>query len=91
MPLSLPQWGKGDRPAVDEVYTPQVYFLPIGKLMLSKTFFTHPSFSNKFSNATFLAATRSRSGENNTQLFSYTLAPLRYPLGKAKSFYLYKK
>ena len=26
-----------------------------------------------------LAAARSRSGENNTQLFSYTLAPLRYP------------
>ena len=25
-----------------------------------------------------LAAARSRSGENNTQLFSYTLAPLRY-------------
>ena len=26
-----------------------------------------------------LAAARSRSGENNTQLFSNTLAPLRYP------------
>ncbi len=29
--------------------------------------------------ATGLAAARSRSRENNTQLFSYTLAPLRYP------------
>ena len=32
---------------------------------------------------TCLAAARSRSGENNTQLFSKTLAPLRYPLEKA--------
>ena len=30
-----------------------------------------------------LAEARSHSGKNNTQLFSYTLVPLRYPLGKA--------
>ena len=32
--------------------------------------------------ASLLAAARSPSGENNTQLFSYTLRPLRYPSGE---------
>ena len=32
---------------------------------------------------TCLAAARSHSGENNTQLFSKTLVPLRYLKGKA--------
>ena len=32
-----------------------------------------------------LAAARSPSGENNTQLFSYTLRPLRYPQALSRS------
>ena len=47
---------------------------------------------------TCLAAARSRSGENNTQLFSKTLVPLRYlkgkpfryPLHRALEFYFAK-
>ena len=35
---------------------------------------------------TCLAAARSHSGENNTQLFSKTLVPLRYLKGKAYRF-----
>ena len=31
---------------------------------------------------TCLASARSHSGENNTQLFSKTLVPLRYPQGE---------
>ena len=45
---------------------------------------THPT---SLRSATCLAAARSRSGENNTQLFSKTLAPLRYSQEKANKFH----
>ena len=36
-----------------------------------------------------LAAARSRSGENNTQVFSNTLAPLRYPEGNTSGLWFF--
>ena len=41
--------------------------------------------SSSTGRAGLLAAARSRSGENSSQLFSNTLTPLRYPTGKANA------
>ena len=57
-----------------------------GEILNFKSFPPHPSTASLASLPqvdTCLAAARSHSGENNTQLFSNTLVPLRYLKGKA--------